>query len=228
MKPCIVFDFDGTIAYSPRKYIEIFNQMAHKFKCRKVGEDGMDVLRTLSPKETLRYLGVSWLKTPMVVKAMKREIGKRLDEFPMVEGIMEVVEALREKGYRLGIISTNAERNVLKYLKINDIRGFSFFSCDTSLFHKHRSIRAFLRRYGIRKEDMLYIGDEVRDVWSSKKAGVAVVAVNWGYHSGERLRSEEPDFFVTKPAELLGVVEEFARPFSSKQGPKIPYKAQGR
>ena len=53
---------------------------------------------------------------------------------------------------------------------------------------------------------MLYVGDEVRDVEAAEKAGVAVAAVTWGFHSGSLLQSHSPDHLVTDPRQLVKLI----------------------
>lgn len=42
-------------------------------------------------------------------------------------------------------------------------------------------IKRFLKSKKITEKDMLYVGDEQRDVAACKKAGVNVIWVSWGY-----------------------------------------------
>ena len=55
------------------------------------------------------------------------------------------------------------------------------------------------------KKEVLYIGDEVRDVVAAHKAGVDIAAVGWGINDWKTLADEEPTHQVAKPDELLTV-----------------------
>ena len=59
----------------------------------------------------------------------------------------------------------------------------------------------------ITEKDMLYVGDEQRDVAACKKAGVNVIWVSWGYDVIETVKKDAPDYMVHKPIEIVQVVQ---------------------
>jgi hypothetical protein len=56
------------------------------------------------------------------------------------------------------------------------------------------------------------VGDCVSDIRQAKLAGVASVAVTWGYHSEGKLVRESPDYVVHTPAEIARVLDAATRP----------------
>ena len=66
--------------------------------------------------------------------------------------------------------------------------------------------QAIVRAERLDRSDVLYIGDELRDVEAAKKAGVKVAAVTWGFHNAELLRTGTPDYVVNDANELVGLV----------------------
>ena len=56
-------------------------------------------------------------------------------------------------------------------------------------------------------EEMVYIGDEIRDIKASKKAKVPVASVSWGFNSAESLAEAEPDHLLHHPEELHKLVK---------------------
>ena len=64
-----------------------------------------------------------------------------------------------------------------------------------------------LREKKFDKKDVLYVGDETRDITAAKKAKIKVVAVTWGFSSRKGLEKYKPDFLIDKPEELLEVVK---------------------
>ena len=53
---------------------------------------------------------------------------------------------------------------------------------------------------------MIYVGDETRDIRSARKSNVGIVAVSWGFNSGDILQEFQPDSLVNTPQELLDAV----------------------
>jgi phosphoglycolate phosphatase-like HAD superfamily hydrolase len=51
--------------------------------------------------------------------------------------------------------------------------------------------------------DVVYVGDEVRDIEAGRQAGVAVAAMTWGFNDRALLARHCPDYLVERPEELL-------------------------
>ncbi len=54
--------------------------------------------------------------------------------------------------------------------------------------------------------DMLFVGDETRDVEAAHKAGIPIAAVTWGYNSRRSLDGMKPGRIYDRPADLLEVL----------------------
>ena len=60
-----------------------------------------------------------------------------------------------------------------------------------------------MKKYGFKKDQVLYVGDEIRDIVAAKRLGIKIAAVAWGYNSLKALKEQEPDYLIHKPEELL-------------------------
>ena len=115
-------------------------------------------------------------------------------------------EALRELqalGYALGIITSNNEVNVQIFLRSHGLELFDFVRCSSKLLGKARMIRSVIRRQHVRAADILFVGDETRDIEAAKKVGIRIAAVTWGYNSRRSLEAMKPDFVFESPGELV-------------------------
>jgi phosphoglycolate phosphatase len=56
------------------------------------------------------------------------------------------------------------------------------------------------RKFQIDRNQMLYVGDELRDVQACKKIGVKIAAVTWGFDSAPLLAASKPDLLCHSPA----------------------------
>ena len=59
----------------------------------------------------------------------------------------------------------------------------------------------------LQKENILYVGDTIGDIEASRKAGIRVAAVTWGYNTKESLEAAKPDFLISQPEELLNIIK---------------------
>ena len=76
---------------------------------------------------------------------------------------------------------------------------------DTSIFGKHTTLKRLIKKYDLVKKEVIYIGDEIRDIEACKKAGIECIVVTWGYNSRKALQQQNPDYMIDRPADLLKI-----------------------
>ncbi|BAY26119.1 phosphoglycolate phosphatase [Calothrix sp. NIES-2100] len=203
----IIFDFDGTIADTLDALVGIANRLALEFGYVQITPQELGLLRNLTSREIIRYSGISVLKIPFLVKKVKSELKNKIHEFKPIPGIKEALIELKEDGYKLGIITSNSKDNVTEFLQINDLASlFDFIYSGVTIFGKTTIINNVLRQKQLKPQQVIYVGDETRDIEASKKANIKVIAVTWGFNSPEVLARQKPDFLIHNPSELLTVV----------------------
>jgi phosphoglycolate phosphatase len=88
----------------------------------------------------------------------------------MIEGMPEVILEMRRHVRCFGILTSNATANVDLFLRNHGLRdSFDFISSTSKLTGKAKHLRAIRKTFSLRHEEMLYIGDELRDVKLRKK-----------------------------------------------------------
>ncbi|MFN9175722.1 MAG: HAD-IA family hydrolase [Synechocystis sp.] len=203
----ILFDFDGTIADTHDAFLEIINRLAGEFGYPTVDGEEVERLKKLSSADIIKYSQISPFKIPFILKRLKKELGKQISTLKPYLDIKEVLGFLKEKGYTLGIVTSNHRDNVLVFLKNNDLAHFFDFVCaGTTLFGKSRMINRVLREHHWTAEEVIYIGDETRDISAAKKSRLTMISVGWGFSSPTILQEYQPDFLVYHPSELMAAI----------------------
>jgi phosphoglycolate phosphatase len=106
---------------------------------------------------------------------------------------VDVFEALNNKGFTLGVLSSGMARSVRRsYKKFVDenfkYHLFVYTQEDTVPYHKPDA-RVFdkalkeLKGLGIRKKEALYVGDHIFDLKAAENAGMDFIAVTTGVNS---------------------------------------------
>lgn len=199
----IIFDFDGTIADTMALTFSVYNALAPQFGCRTVSGPECELLRMRRPQDFFGDFGMTLWKMPRFARRMRLEIGKRISEVALFDGMRELLVRLAHEGYHLGIISSNAEANIREFLELHNLAAlFDFVWSGENIFGKAHVIRKCLRIKKIPKNAAMYIGDETRDVEAVKKAGIIMMAVTWGYSAPEVLAQMNPDALVDTPEAL--------------------------
>jgi phosphoglycolate phosphatase len=200
----LVFDFDGTIADTLGETRHIFNRIAPDYGIRQVEEHELDGLRHLSLKQLLDHLDIPKRRVPALIARGTGLMRGNITRLKMIEGMSEVLVELRRHADSFGILTSNASANVDLFLQTHGLREhFDFISSTSKLTGKAKHLKAIRKTFSLRPEQMLYVGDEIRDVKASQKAGIPVAAVTWGFNSPEALAAEKPDHLLSTAAELL-------------------------
>ena len=63
-----------------------------------------------------------------------------------------------------------------------------------------------VEQLGVKPEEVLYVGDETRDVQAAQKCNVRMAAVCWGYNSSQILHHYRPDYIISQPGELIQIL----------------------
>ncbi len=197
----IIFDFDGTIADSSETLFAIFNRLSAPFGYKKLSSIHVAELRNKTSREMYQALKVPTLKMPFFVRKARAELRSCLSDIPLIYGMKKTVLDLKEAGYSLGILSSNTEANIHTFLAQHDLDIFDFIT-STGLFSKHKELQSIAKRLKVTPEQMIYIGDETRDVDAAHKAGIPMVAVTWGVNTKAILQTANPNFLADSPKEL--------------------------
>ena len=205
----VIFDFDGTIADTLDTSLRIYNEVAPEYDFSPITEDLREILRAQKPQEILKAYGISKRKLFLLLLRIRKELGRHIHDTRPAEGMPTALQEMKEAGYKLGILTSNAAANVSRFLEANSLSGiFGFIYSGKSLFGKDRVIRHMLSRENISADNVIYVGDETRDVEACKKTGIPVIAVSWGLSHREIMASLLPDKIADKPEELLGHVQQ--------------------
>ncbi|RUT05727.1 phosphoglycolate phosphatase [Dulcicalothrix desertica PCC 7102] len=203
----IIFDFDGTIADTVDALVSVANRLAADFGYIQITSEELSILRNLTSREIIKYSGISIFKIPFLVKKVKSELKNKIPELKPITGMQEALVELRNQRHRLGIITSNSQDNVAEFLRINNLDNlFEFVYSGVTIFGKTTIINNVLRQKQIKTQEVIYVGDETRDIEASKKANIKVVAVTWGFNSPEALAKQKPNFLINHPSELIHVV----------------------
>ena len=206
----IIFDFDGTIADTYQAVVSITNGLSSEFGYRPLDQETLQLLKNLSSKEIVKQSEISLFKISFLVRRVQKELGKQIKDLESISGMTEVLEELKRQGYTLGIITSNARDNVMAFLEKQGLDSlFDFVYSGATIFGKHRIINKVIKKYKLTKSEVVYVGDETRDIRSAQKSDVAIIAVTWGFNSDKILSQHQPDFLAAKPSDILHAVLEF-------------------
>ncbi|MFZ0709158.1 MAG: HAD-IA family hydrolase [Terrimicrobiaceae bacterium] len=204
----VIFDFDGTIADTFDAGVVILNKLAAEFGFRALHPKDLEKVREMRTRQLMKFLDIPTRKMSRIARRGSEELHACIHSIQPLPGMPEALRELHALGFSLGIITSNTELNVQIFLRRHDLELFDFVRCSSKLLGKARMIRSVIRRRHVRAADILFVGDETRDIEAAKKAGIRIAAVTWGYNTRRSLEAMKPDFVFNNPGELVALLAD--------------------
>lgn len=203
----IVFDFDGTIADSADLTLQIVNELTEKYHYKKFTIDELRKFSNIPVKERFKLIGVPLYKIPKMSMESLARYRHLIISLKTFDGIKNLLMDLKNDGLCLSIISSNSVENIKNFLQKNEIEVFDNVISAKNLFGKHKAIKKYLKQFKLEAHEIIYIGDEIRDIEACKRMAVKIISVIWGFDSIELLKSGCPDYIASNPEDIFEIVK---------------------
>lgn len=129
----------------------------------------------------------------VLVKDFNENFGKRV---VMREGSVEMLKELKNRGYKLGMITNGnslLQNTKLDTAGIRELFDMSVVSDDIGIWKPDKRIFEYgMEKLGVSKEQSLYVGDHpVNDIQGALGAGMNVLWMNYGSFEGQATEGVE-------------------------------------
>ena len=202
----ILVDFDGTFADSLDLIYDLSVRCSRRYGVRPLEPDEFHRLRAVSMRERVRRMRVPRWKMPLFMSRFFRLYKEHVNSVKPFPGVIEAFEDIRARGISLSVLSSNRGNIIRKFLAAHGITVFDDVYGSAGIFGKSRMIRRIIRAEKLREDEVVYIGDEHRDIEACRECGVRIIAVTWGYDARELLVKENPDFLADSPADIVRII----------------------
>jgi phosphoglycolate phosphatase len=197
----VLWDFDGTLADTWSCGQQIYNEIAARRHFVPITDAEAD--RRMTTLEFLRAHRVALLQLPLLIREWHAALRARMDDVPLFPGVRDALMTLRRQGSFLGILSSNKHDNIARCLRSQEAYAlFDAIHASSRLFGKANGIRRVLARQGLGKREVLYIGDETRDLDAARTAGIDSAAVGWGLNPLDVLSQSSPTYLIEQAAQI--------------------------
>jgi phosphoglycolate phosphatase len=206
VKPFLLFDFDGTIADSIHLGWKIANIIAPQFGRIEFTIEEFERFRSLSMHKILKELHIPLYKIPKVIAMALVEYRHLVHELEPCKGVVPMLKTLTDMHVPMALLSSNTGENLSLFLKRVQIDAFNWVEGTSGILKKQHRIKQQIKKHRLNPKDVIYVGDETRDIDAARKCGLKVIAVTWGFHTAELLSSHDPDYLVNTPDEIVKIV----------------------
>ncbi len=203
----IIFDFDGVLADTFPFAVNTAMEINKELKLLSDEKINPEEFRSLDMEDFVKEFKISKVKLLFFILKYRKRLQKEIESMPTFTDLPYVLQQLKSKGIKLGIVTSNQKKIVQKFLTFNNLEVFDFIFSTFSLFHKEKILLNSLKRHHLKKEETIYVGDETRDIRAARAAGVKVASVTWGYNFESKLAEYKPDFIIDRPQDLLNLLQ---------------------
>jgi phosphoglycolate phosphatase len=210
VKPCLIFDLDGTlvdslpgIAGSLNRTLTAHGLPGHsEEKVRSFVGDG---LRMLIQRGAGMAMDATQIDT--LVSAFKQDYDLTWSSGTIVyPGIHNLLEELQKSGYPLAVLSNKThDFTVAMVAKLfPNIQFTKVLGQQDGVRHKPHPAGAFLIAHtaGLEPEDCFLIGDSTIDLETANNAEMKAISVTWGYHDRAKLLKAGATVFADTPSQI--------------------------
>lgn len=206
----VIFDLDGTLLDTLLDLTDSVNAVLNRHampkhsieSIRKFVGNGIDTLI-----ERAVPLGRDNESYNCILKEFKEYYGEHCnDRTKPYTGIMEMLCQLKERGYRMGIVSNKADFAVkaLNKLYFSDYVPVAVGATDgRQKKPAPDAVMAALQELGSVAGESIYVGDSEVDIETAKNCGMDCICVEWGFRSEKDLLLAGASDIVYAPSEIL-------------------------
>ncbi|MDQ0233494.1 pyrophosphatase PpaX [Metabacillus malikii] len=205
----LLFDLDGTLINTNELIIESFLHTLHQYYPSKYKRE--DVLPFIGPTLYETFESINPEKMDEMVQVYRtfnhEQHDKLVTEF---ETVFETIQTLKEKGFKLGIVTTKIRSTVNMGLKLTKLD--QFFDVVVTLDDVEKAkpdpepILKALEQLDSTPEEAIMVGDNHHDIEAGKNAGTQTAGVAWSIKGREYIASHKPDYLLEKMSDLLAIV----------------------
>ena len=211
----VMFDLDGTLVDSvpdlaaavDEMLLSLGRPLAGREQVRNWVGNGARVLVRRALAGDLQHEQVADADAEQALEVFLAAYANSHGLSAIYPGVRETLKWLKQQGIEMALITNKPERFVGPLL--DDLRIGRYFRWiiggDTLPQQKPdpTALLHVLKMAGVSPGEALFVGDSRSDVLASKAAGVACVAMSYGYNHGRPIAEESPALVIDDLRELL-------------------------
>jgi phosphoglycolate phosphatase len=209
----VILDLDGTLADTLRDITDAVNTALAEMDLPGVSTESVrQFVGEGLPTLCRRALGDEHLdKLDRMTAAVAGQYRlHELDHTTLYKGVPEMLDALTARRIPLAVLS-NKPNDATKRMVSALCGRWRFVAVEGFRDEGHRKpdprvAVEIVAKMDASPDEVWMLGDSQADVATAKAAGLAAIAVTWGFRDRKVLEALNPDHIIDRPAELLGLL----------------------
>ncbi|MDX9692278.1 MAG: HAD-IA family hydrolase [Acholeplasmataceae bacterium] len=215
MIKAILFDMDGTILDT---LTDIWIAVNHAFNIKGFREQSLDKVRqsvgngamTLIKRVVPNHLSDEEIKEVFDIYQhyYDQHHTKHTGPYP---GVMSLLYTLKDRGYKLGVVSNKFEHlvealnhdifNGIFDISIGETKGVPIKPAPDMLYRALDILK-------VAKNEVVFVGDSDTDIITAQNADILSVGVTWGFRDKDVLIDHGAKYIINNPSELISLLEK--------------------
>lgn len=183
----VLFDFDYTLADSSRGIVMCFQNVLRRYEYHDIEDE--NIKRTIGKPLEDSFSILTGIENMDRLITMRKEYVKEADVYMnentyLFQDALHVIESLRERGLKTGIVSTKYTYRIKSFLE-ESVPAIAFdiiIGGEDVSRHKPdpEGLLTAMDKLNVTRKQTLYIGDSVVDAETALNAGVDFIGVTTG------------------------------------------------
>ncbi|MFD1420680.1 HAD family hydrolase [Lactiplantibacillus songbeiensis] len=203
----VLFDIDNTLIDSAKVIAQVLQSVVSaknkeipliEFR-KRIGKPAGEILKDLGIDETAQ-----------IIDEYEKKLQKATRELKYFPGIEQLIRQLNRMNVQIGVVTSNNRKQFdseTEYLSLvsniemvttSDLTKYPKPSGDPLIYT--------IKKYGLRRDYTLYIGDSIFDMRSAMEAGIDFAAAGWGAFDDTVFSGAE--YVLRQPEELLQIISQ--------------------
>lgn len=210
----IIFDLDGTLLNTLADITTSLNLTLKKYGVEEVDEETVR-LRVGNGSRVLVERSLPHLTAAAIDEALadyKQNYAQHFkDQSYAYPGIKELIKQLAAAGIKIGVNTNKFEEMAKELVK----KHFSKINTELVLGQvkgradkpSPQAAEELLKKMGLSKAEVLFVGDSATDIQTGKNAGLKTVGVAWGYRGIKVLKENAADVIIEEAQQLADYIK---------------------
>lgn len=210
MIKAVIFDLDGTLADTLGGITHFVNRTTAAYGLSSISAERTKVFVGNGAKvlleRTFAHLGLPELPEGALALYNSLYDAHATHDLREYEGITPMLDALRDKGIRVAVLSNKPHSAVVPVCEHLFAGKLDFILGNKEGVPRKPDItgvKMVWEALGVTAAECLYVGDTDCDMQTGKNAGMFTVGVAWGFRSEKELWDNGADTVIHHPQELL-------------------------
>ena len=206
----IIFDLDGTLINTDTLIRQSFEFVFKKYKPGyELGDEEFLTFLGPSLKATFSRYFEEDLLDELVEYYNVHNLAHHEDYVTIYPTVIETLEFLKEKGYKLAVLTTKRQRAAMLGIRMFDLeKYFDVIICGDQLEKQKPDPEGIYKILSALKCDKaVMVGDNPSDIYAGKNANVYSVGVKWTPKGEDSLNACHPDYMLNEMKDLIQFVE---------------------